>query len=182
MTLSQKDVQLQSLQKEHLELMRQLTATQENLQTKEQSINQLETRYLELEAQLAELQAESGTKDDNIQYLQNEKIVLEVALQAARAEKNQLDEGAERLGEDVLVASGVLDQLKQEVQVKASQVQDNRNTVIFTQKQQKDLILIRCRIFDFMRSQEDVFRTFHYVLFIRRFLRTHQSVENTSSE
>ncbi|XP_038559082.1 golgin subfamily A member 3 isoform X2 [Micropterus salmoides] len=123
LTLSQKDVQLQSLQKEHLELMRQLTTTQENLQTKEQSINQLEARYLELEAQLAELQTESSAKDDNIQYLQNEKIVLEVALQAARADKSQLDEGAERLGEDVLVASDVLDQLRQEVQVKANQIQ-----------------------------------------------------------
>ncbi|XP_013873535.1 golgin subfamily A member 3 isoform X2 [Austrofundulus limnaeus] len=132
LTLSQKDVQLQSLQKEHLELMRQLTATQESLQTKEQSINQLEARYLELEAQLAELQAETSTKDDNIQFLQNEKIVLEVALQAARAEKSQLDEGAERLGEDVLVASDVLDQLRQEVQVKASQVetlQQENNTL-----------------------------------------------------
>uniref|UniRef100_A0AAQ5Z5I7 Golgin A3 n=1 Tax=Amphiprion ocellaris TaxID=80972 RepID=A0AAQ5Z5I7_AMPOC len=96
LTLSQKDVQLQTLQKEHLELMRQLTATQENLHTKEQAINQLEARYLELEAQLAELQTESSAKDDNIQYLQNEKIVLEVALQAARADKSQLDEGAER--------------------------------------------------------------------------------------
>ncbi|KAG7241369.1 hypothetical protein INR49_025569 [Caranx melampygus] len=123
LTLSQKDVQLQALQKEHLELMRQLTTTQENLHTKEQSINQLEARYLELEAQLAELQTESNAKDDNIQYLQNEKIVLEVALQAARADKSQLDEGAERLGEDVLVASDVLDQLRQEVQVKANQIE-----------------------------------------------------------
>ncbi|KAI4820283.1 hypothetical protein KUCAC02_028267, partial [Chaenocephalus aceratus] len=121
--LSQKDVQLHSLQKEHLDLMRQLTCTQEDLQTKEQSINQLEARFLELEAQLAELQTDSSAKDDNIQFLQNEKIVLEVALQAARAEKSQLDEGAERLGEDVLVASDVLDQLRQEVQVKTSQIE-----------------------------------------------------------
>ncbi|XP_071758786.1 golgin subfamily A member 3 isoform X2 [Centroberyx gerrardi] len=121
--LSQKDVQLESLQREHLDLMRQLTATQESLHTKEQSINQLEARYLELEAQLAELQTESSAKDDNIQYLQNEKIVLEVALQAARADKSQLDEGAERLGEDVLVTADVLDQLRQEVQVKASQIE-----------------------------------------------------------
>ncbi|XP_078106152.1 golgin subfamily A member 3 isoform X2 [Sander vitreus] len=123
LTLSQKDVQLQSLQKEHLELMRQLTTTQENLHTKEQSINQLEARYLELEAQLAELQTESSGKDDNIHYLQNEKIVLEVALQAARADKSQLDSDAERLGEDVLVASDILDQLRQEVQVKANQIE-----------------------------------------------------------
>lgn len=106
--------------------MRQLTTTQENLHTKEQSINQLEARYQELEAQLAELQTESTAKDDNIQYLQNEKIVLEVALQAARADKSQLDESAERLGEDVLVASDVLDQLRQEVKVKANQVWDRR--------------------------------------------------------
>lgn len=124
LTLSQKDGQLQLLQKEHLELMRQLTTTQENLHTKEQAINQLEARYLELEAQLAELQTETNAKEDNIQYLQNEKIVLEVALQAARVDKSQLDENAERLGEDVLVASDVLDQLRQEVQVKANQVRD----------------------------------------------------------
>uniref|UniRef100_A0A8C4HVM4 Golgin A3 n=1 Tax=Dicentrarchus labrax TaxID=13489 RepID=A0A8C4HVM4_DICLA len=123
LTLSQKDLQLQSLQKEHLELMRQLTTTQENLHTKEQSINQLEARYLELEAQLAELQTESSAKDDTIQYLQNEKIVLEVALQAARADKSQLDDNAERLGEEVLVASDVLDQLRQEVQIKANQIE-----------------------------------------------------------
>ncbi|XP_038129533.1 golgin subfamily A member 3 [Cyprinodon tularosa] len=123
LTLCQKDLQLQSLQKEHLELMRQLTTTQENLQTKEQSINQLEARYQELEAQLAELQTESTAKDDTIQFLQNEKIVLEVALQAAKADKSQLDEGAERLGEEVLVASDILDQLRQEVQVKANQVE-----------------------------------------------------------
>ncbi|XP_019740669.1 golgin subfamily A member 3 isoform X3 [Hippocampus comes] len=123
LNLSQKDIQLQSLQKEHLELMRQLTITQENLHTKEQSINQLEARYVELEARLVELQAESNSKDDNIQYLQNEKIVLEVALQTARADKSQLDENAERLGEDVLVASDVLDHLKQEVQVKTSQIE-----------------------------------------------------------
>lgn len=128
MALSQKDIQLQSLQKEHLELMRQLTATQENLHTKEQAIGQLEARYQELEAQLSELQTDSNAKDDNIQFLQNEKIVLEVALQAARADKSQLDEGAERLGEDVLVASDVLDQLRQEVQVKTSQVGDGRET------------------------------------------------------
>ncbi|XP_054467346.1 golgin subfamily A member 3 isoform X2 [Anoplopoma fimbria] len=121
--LSQKDIQLQSLQKEHLELMRQLTTTQDNLQTKEQSINQLEARYLELEAQLAELQTEGSAKDDNIQYLQNEKIVLEVALQSARADKSQLDEDAERLGEDVLVASDILDQLRQDVQIKANQIE-----------------------------------------------------------
>ncbi|XP_074526356.1 golgin subfamily A member 3 isoform X2 [Halichoeres trimaculatus] len=136
-SLSQKDLQLQSLQKEHLELMRQLTTTQENLQTKEQSINQLEARYLELEAQLTELQTEGSAKDDNIQFLQNEKIVLEVALQAARADKSQLDESAERLGEDVLVASDVLDQLRQEVQVKANQIEtlQQENTSLKKQAQ-----------------------------------------------
>eukprot|EP00063_Salmo_salar_P051525 XP_014026360.1 PREDICTED: golgin subfamily A member 3-like isoform X1 [Salmo salar] len=137
LTLSQKDLQLEALQKDHLELMRQLTATQESLHTKEQSINQLEARYLELEATLAELQTETNAKDENIQYLQNEKIVLEVALQAARADKSQLDEGAERLGEEVLVSSYLLDQLRQEVQVKASQIEtlQQENTTLKKQAQ-----------------------------------------------
>lgn len=113
---------MKTLQQEHLELMRQLTDTQESLHTKEQSLNQLEARYLELEGQLAELQTEATAKEDTIQFLQNEKIVLEVALQAARADKSQIDEGAEKLGQEVLVAADILDQLKQEVQVKATQV------------------------------------------------------------
>ncbi|MFT7808404.1 golgin subfamily A member 3 isoform X2 [Arapaima gigas] len=123
LTLSQKDLQLEALQKEHLDLMKQLTNTQETLQTKEQSLNQLEARYLELEAQLTELQTDASAKEDTIQYLQNEKIVLEVALQAARADKSELDEGAQQLGQGVLVAADVLDQLRQDVQVKTSQVE-----------------------------------------------------------
>uniref|UniRef100_A0A8C9WHR5 Golgin A3 n=1 Tax=Scleropages formosus TaxID=113540 RepID=A0A8C9WHR5_SCLFO len=123
LTLSQKDLQLEALQQEHLDLMRQLTSAQENLQTKEQSLNQLEVRYLELEAQLAEVQTDASAKEDTIQYLQNEKIVLEVALQAARADKGELDEGAQRLGEGVLVAGDVLNQIRQEVQVKVSQIE-----------------------------------------------------------
>uniref|UniRef100_A0A8C2K5Y5 Golgin A3 n=1 Tax=Cyprinus carpio TaxID=7962 RepID=A0A8C2K5Y5_CYPCA len=120
--LSQKDAQVQLLQREHLELMKQLTTTQETLQTKEQALNQLEARYQELQAQLEELQTDTTAKEETLQYLQNEKIVLEVALQAARAEKSELDEGAERLGEEVLVASDTLDQLRQEVHVKSTQV------------------------------------------------------------
>lgn len=122
LTLSQKDAQLESFQREHLEMMKQLTATQENLQTKEQALNQLEARYLELQAHLEELQTDATAKEETLQFLQNEKIVLEVALQAARADKNVLDEGAEKLGEDVLVASDTLDRLRQEVQVKATQI------------------------------------------------------------
>uniref|UniRef100_A0A8C1SL21 Golgin A3 n=1 Tax=Cyprinus carpio TaxID=7962 RepID=A0A8C1SL21_CYPCA len=121
--LSQKDAQVQLLQREHLELMKQLTTTQETLQTKEQALNQLEARYQELQAQLEELQTDATAKEETLQYLQNEKIVLEVALQAARAEKSELDEGAERLGEEVLVASDTLDQLRQEVHVKSTQIE-----------------------------------------------------------
>lgn len=112
--------------------MKQLTSTQETLQTKEQALNQLEARYQELQAQLEELQTDATAKEETLQYLQNEKIVLEVALQAARADKSELDEGAERLGEEVLVASDTLDQLKQELQVKATQVRGlNMTDVLF---------------------------------------------------
>uniref|UniRef100_A0A8C2JI84 Golgin A3 n=1 Tax=Cyprinus carpio TaxID=7962 RepID=A0A8C2JI84_CYPCA len=117
------NAQLELLQREHLDLMKQLTSTQETLQTKEQALNQLEARYQELQAQLEELQTDTTAKEETLQYLQNEKIVLEVALQAARADKSELDEGAERLGEEVLVASDTLDQLKQELQVKATQIE-----------------------------------------------------------
>uniref|UniRef100_A0A8C1TTY0 Golgin A3 n=1 Tax=Cyprinus carpio TaxID=7962 RepID=A0A8C1TTY0_CYPCA len=134
--LSQKDAQLELLQREHLDLMKQLTSTQETLQTKEQALNQLEARYQELQAQLEELQTDATAKEETLQYLQNEKIVLEVALQAARADKSELDEGAERLGEEVLVASDTLDQLKQELQVKATQVRGLNMTDNGTLKKQ----------------------------------------------
>uniref|UniRef100_A0A8C2JIV8 Golgin A3 n=1 Tax=Cyprinus carpio TaxID=7962 RepID=A0A8C2JIV8_CYPCA len=134
--LSQKDAQLELLQREHLDLMKQLTSTQETLQTKEQALNQLEARYQELQAQLEELQTDTTAKEETLQYLQNEKIVLEVALQAARADKSELDEGAERLGEEVLVASDTLDQLKQELQVKATQVRGLNMTDNGTLKKQ----------------------------------------------
>jgi len=112
--------------------MKQLTTTQDNLQTKEQALNQLEARYQELQAQLEELQTDATAKEETLQYLHNEKIVLEVALQAARADKSELDDGAERLGEEVLLASDTLDQLRQEVQVKATQVRGlNQSDVLF---------------------------------------------------
>lgn len=122
MTLHQRDLQLESLQQEHLDLMKQLTLTQETLHTKEQSLDDLQTQYDELKARLEEFQSDATSKDDMIQYLQNEKIVLEVALQAAKASKEQLDEGAMRLGEDTEVTSQMLEQLKQEMAVKSSQV------------------------------------------------------------
>ncbi|XP_051777218.1 golgin subfamily A member 3 isoform X2 [Erpetoichthys calabaricus] len=138
LTLSQKDLQLDALQHEHLELMKQLTVSQEALHTKEQSLNDLQTRYEELEAQLNELQTEDNAKDDTIQYLQKERIVLEVALQSARAEKDVLDEGAQKLGEGTLVAADMLDELKQEIKVKSTQIeamqQENNSLKKQTQK------------------------------------------------
>lgn len=122
MTLHQRDLQLESLQQEHLDIMKQFTLTQETLHTKEQCLDDLQTQYDELKARLEEFQSDTTAKDDMIQYLQNEKIVLEVALQAAKASKEQLDEGAVRLGEDTEVASEILEQLRQEMAVKSSQV------------------------------------------------------------
>ncbi|PKU42663.1 golgin subfamily a member 3 [Limosa lapponica baueri] len=119
LTLHQRDLQLESLQQEHLDLMKQFTLTQETLHTKEQSLDDLQTQYDELKARLEEFQSDATSKDDTIQYLQNEKIVLEVALQAAKASKEQLDEGAMRLGEGAEVASEILEQLRQEMAIKA---------------------------------------------------------------
>ncbi|XP_039389711.1 golgin subfamily A member 3-like [Mauremys reevesii] len=111
--LHQRDLQFESLQQEHLVLMKQLTLSQESLHTKEQSLNDLQTQYDELVARLEEFQGDVISKDDMIQYLQNEKIVLEVALQAAKASKEELDEGANFLGESTEAASEILAQLSQ---------------------------------------------------------------------
>ncbi|XP_044856889.1 golgin subfamily A member 3-like [Mauremys mutica] len=100
--LHQRDLQFESLQQEHLVLMKQLTLTQESLHTKEQSLNDLQTQYDELVARLEEFQG-----------VQNEKIVLEVALQAAKASKEELDEGANFLGESTEAVSEILAQLSQ---------------------------------------------------------------------
>ncbi|XP_053225423.1 golgin subfamily A member 3 isoform X1 [Podarcis raffonei] len=124
LTLHQRDLQVEALQQEQLDLMKQLTATQETLQTREQSLGDLQTRYDELEARLTELQGEATSKDDAIQYLQNEKIVLEVALQVAKAGKEGLKEGVQHLGESTEAASDVLEQLRQEIVVKSSQVEN----------------------------------------------------------
>uniref|UniRef100_A0A674IJS8 Golgin A3 n=1 Tax=Terrapene triunguis TaxID=2587831 RepID=A0A674IJS8_9SAUR len=124
LTLHQRDLQLESLQQEHLVLMKQLTLTQETLHTKEQSLNDLQTQYDELVARLEEFQGDVISKDDTIQYLQNEKIVLEVALQAAKANKEELDEGAKCLGESTEAASEILAQLRQEIAIKSSQVEN----------------------------------------------------------
>ncbi|XP_039386734.1 golgin subfamily A member 3-like [Mauremys reevesii] len=111
--LHQRDLQFESLQQEHLVLMKQLTLTQESLYTKEQSLNDLQIQYDELVARSEEFQDDVISKDDTIQYLQNEKIVLEVALQAAKASKEELDEGANFLGESTEAASEILAQLSQ---------------------------------------------------------------------
>lgn len=120
--MHQRDLQIEALQHEQLELMKQLTTAQETLQTREQSLGDLQTCYNELEARLAELQGEAISKDDTIQYLQNEKIVLEVALQVAKAGKEGLNEGVKHLEENTEAASDVLEQLRQEIAIKSSQV------------------------------------------------------------
>lgn len=122
LTLHQRDLQIEALREEQLALLKQLTSAQETLQTQEQSLGHLQMRYDELEARLEEVQAESTSKDDTLQYLQNEKIVLEVALQVAKAGQGGLDEGVRRLGERTEAASDSLEQLRQDLSVKSSQV------------------------------------------------------------
>jgi chromosome segregation ATPase len=126
--LHQRDQQLTALQQEHLDLMRQLTSTQEALQAKGQSLDDLQTRYDELQARLEELQGESASREDTIRFLQNEKIVLEVALQAARSDKEELDRGARRLEEGTEETSELLEQLRQELAVRSSQVMQSAGT------------------------------------------------------
>ncbi|XP_044296922.1 golgin subfamily A member 3 isoform X2 [Varanus komodoensis] len=135
LTLHQRDLQVEALQQEQLDLMKQLTSTQETLQTREQSLEHLQTRYDELEARLSELQGDVTSKDETIQYLQNEKIVLEVALLAAKSGKGGLEEGVQRLGESAESTAEVLEQLRQELAVKSSQVENLQRESVNLKKQ-----------------------------------------------
>lgn len=120
--LHQRDQQLEALQQEHLDLLKQFTSTQETLHTREQSLGDLQTHYDELQARLEELQGEAASRDDTIRFLQNEKIVLEVALQTAKTTREEFDRGAKRLEEGTEETSEILEQLRQELAVKTSQV------------------------------------------------------------
>ena len=122
LTLHQRDQQLEVLQQEHLDLLKQFTSMQETLQTKEQSLGDLQVRYDELQARLEELQGEAASREDAIQALQNEKIVLEVALQAAQSSREEFDRGVKRLEEGAQDTLDTLEQLRQELAIKSSQV------------------------------------------------------------
>ncbi|MBZ3873357.1 Golgin subfamily A member 3 [Sciurus carolinensis] len=135
LTLHQRDQQLAALQQEHLELMGQLTSTQEALQARGQSLDDLHTRYDELQVRLEELQGEAASREDEIHFLQKEKIVLEVALQAARSGKEGLDQEARRLEEGTEETSGHLEQLRQELAVKSSQVETLQQEMASLRKQ-----------------------------------------------
>lgn len=122
LTLHQRDQQLEALQQEHLDLLKQLTTAQETLQAKEQSLNGLQVHCDELQARLEELQGEAASRDEAICFLQNEKIVLEVALQAAKSGREEFDTGAKSLEEGSEGTSETLEQLSQELAIKSNQV------------------------------------------------------------
>ncbi|XP_044632064.1 golgin subfamily A member 3 isoform X1 [Equus asinus] len=133
--LHQRDQQLEALQQEHLDLLKQFTSTQETLHTREQSLGDLQTHYDELQARLEELQGEAASRDDTIRFLQNEKIVLEVALQTAKSTREEFDRGAKRLEEGTEETSEILEQLRQELAVKTSQVEQLQQETTTLKKQ-----------------------------------------------
>uniref|UniRef100_A0A8D1W5M6 Golgin subfamily A member 3 n=1 Tax=Sus scrofa TaxID=9823 RepID=A0A8D1W5M6_PIG len=133
LTLHQRDQQLEALQQEHLDLLKQFTSTQENLQAREQALGDLRVRCDELQARLDELQGEAASRDDTIRVLQNEKIVLEVALQAARRE--ELDPGSKRQEESTEETSETLERLREELAIKSSQVEHLQQEAATLKKQ-----------------------------------------------
>lgn len=145
--MRQKDLQLEALQQEHLEILKQLTLTQETLHTKDQTLNDFQMRYDELEARLAELQNEVSSKDDTIQYLQNQKIVLEVALQTAKVEQEGLDQGTRYLEEGTEAVSEILEQLRQDLAIKSGQVTTHEKYLIVILCEACELIWNRFMIF-----------------------------------
>ncbi|XP_045436288.1 golgin subfamily A member 3 isoform X4 [Pipistrellus kuhlii] len=139
LTLHQRDQQLDALQREHLDLLKQFTSTQEMLQGREQALGDLQVRYDELQARLEELRGEATSKDDAIHFLQNEKIVLEVALQAAKSSGEELDRGVRSLEEGAEETSGILEQLRQELAVKSSQVEHLQEDASLLKKQMQKI-------------------------------------------
>lgn len=122
LTLHQRDQQLEALQQEHLDLLKQFTSTQETLQSREQALGDLQLHHDELQARLDELRGEAAARDDAIRFLQNEKIVLEVAVQAAQSGREEFDREAKCLEEGAQDTSETLEQLTQELAIKSSQV------------------------------------------------------------
>lgn len=122
LTLHQRDQQLEALQQEHLDLLKQFTSTQEAVQSREQALSDLQVHFDELQARLEELQVEAASRDDTIHFLQNEKIILEVALQAAKSSQEEFDRGTKRLEGGAEETLGTLEQLRQELAVRSSQV------------------------------------------------------------
>ncbi|XP_059975738.1 golgin subfamily A member 3 isoform X3 [Mesoplodon densirostris] len=100
LTLHQRDQQLEALQQEHLDLLKQFTSTQETLQSREQALGDLQVHYDELQARLDELQGEAAARDDAIRFLQNEKIVLEV--EHLQQEAASLKKQAQKIKEQFL--------------------------------------------------------------------------------
>ncbi|XP_012586515.1 PREDICTED: golgin subfamily A member 3 isoform X2 [Condylura cristata] len=135
LTLQQRDQQFEALQQDHLDLLKQLTSTQEVLQTREQCLDDLQGHQDKLQARLEELQTEATAREDTIQFLQKEKIVLEVALQAAKSSREEFDRGAKSLEEGSEDTSEILEQLRQELAVKSSQVEHLQQETAALKKQ-----------------------------------------------
>ncbi|KAB0400563.1 hypothetical protein E2I00_011871, partial [Balaenoptera physalus] len=135
LTLHQRDQQLEALQQEHLDLLKQFTSTQETLQSREQALGDLQVHRDELQARLDELQGEAAARDDAIRFLQNEKIVLEVAVQAAQSGREQSDRDAKCLEEGAQDTSETLEQLTQELAIKSSQVEHLQQEAASLKKQ-----------------------------------------------
>ncbi|XP_059975739.1 golgin subfamily A member 3 isoform X4 [Mesoplodon densirostris] len=135
LTLHQRDQQLEALQQEHLDLLKQFTSTQETLQSREQALGDLQVHYDELQARLDELQGEAAARDDAIRFLQNEKIVLEVAVQASRSGREELDREAKCRGEGARDTPETLEQLTQELAIRSSQVEHLQQEAASLKKQ-----------------------------------------------
>ncbi|XP_007899962.2 golgin subfamily A member 3 isoform X2 [Callorhinchus milii] len=139
LNLKQRELQLEALHQEQLDLMKQLTLAQEALHTKKQGLSELQARYDGLEAQLEEAQSDGSAKDELIQSLQQEKIVLEVALHAGQTDQEVQLRGAQSLEEGTALASEMLEQLQQEIAVKTSQVKSMQQENTSFKKQSQKL-------------------------------------------
>ncbi|XP_059975740.1 golgin subfamily A member 3 isoform X5 [Mesoplodon densirostris] len=84
LTLHQRDQQLEALQQEHLDLLKQFTSTQETLQSREQALGDLQVEHLQQEAASLKKQAQKIKE----QFLQ-QKVMVEAYRRDATS-KDQL--------------------------------------------------------------------------------------------
>ncbi|XP_074642188.1 uncharacterized protein LOC141899658 [Tubulanus polymorphus] len=116
--LQEKQGLVESLQREHAEMLKSLTLSQEKLFQKENDFEILEARFVDVEARLVDFQDNFTGSGSDILKLTEEKIALEVALASVNEEKRAIDYALEMLKEDMKKVEVSFKQMRQDLDSK----------------------------------------------------------------